>query len=119
MADAAVIIGSLCAAPRSRSWAWCSTRRQSISSLTVDKPITEPSQLAGMTIAAPPGDSQRVMWPAFANANGIDQNSVTWINIEPTAKIAALAEKRADGHLRLYHWPAFVSKSRWALATWS
>lgn len=61
-----------------------------------EKPVTEPKQLEGMTIGAPPGDGQRQMWPAFAKANGIDESKVTWVNIEPAAKIAALAEKRVD-----------------------
>lgn len=61
-----------------------------------DSAIAQPSQLAGKTVAAPPGDSQRQMWPAFARANGLDANAITWVNIEPTAKIAALAEGRAD-----------------------
>ena len=42
------------------------------------------------------GDGQRQVWPAFAKANDIDESKVTWVNIEPTAKIAALAEKRVD-----------------------
>src|SRR5215475_12638726 len=49
------------------------------------------------TPRAPPGDSQRQMFPAFANVNGIDANKVSWVNIEPAAKIAAVAEKRMDG----------------------
>jgi NitT/TauT family transport system substrate-binding protein len=61
-----------------------------------DKPIRTPKDLANATLAAPPGDSQRQVWPAFAKLNGIDPNSVTWVNIEPTAKIAAVAEKRVD-----------------------
>lgn len=61
-----------------------------------ENPITEPKQLEGKTIGAPPGDGQRQVWPAFAKANGIDESKVTWVNIEPTAKIAALAEKRVD-----------------------
>jgi len=61
-----------------------------------DNPISSPKDLEGKTIGAPAGDSQRQMWPAFAKANGVDENAVTWVNIEPTAKIAALAEKRVD-----------------------
>ena len=37
------------------------------------------------------------MFPAFAKVNGIDAAKVTWVNIEPAAKIAAVAEKRMDG----------------------
>ena len=61
-----------------------------------EKPVTNPKDLEGMTIGAPPGDGQRQMWPAFAKANNIDESKVTWVNIEPAAKIAALAEKRVD-----------------------
>ena len=61
-----------------------------------ENPVTEPKQLEGKTIGAPPGDGQRQVWPAFAKANGIDESKVTWVNIEPAAKIAALAEKRVD-----------------------
>ena len=61
-----------------------------------ENPVTSPKDLEGKTIGAPPGDGQRQMWPAFAKANNIDESKVTWVNIEPTAKIAALAEKRVD-----------------------
>jgi len=61
-----------------------------------DSPITDPKDLVGKKIGAPPGDGQRQVWPAFAKANGIDPDSVTWVNIEPAAKVAALAEKRVD-----------------------
>ena len=58
--------------------------------------IRTPKDLEGKTIAAPPGDSQRQIWPAFANANQVDGSKVTWVNVEPAAKIAALVEKRVD-----------------------
>mgnify|MGYP002403374205 CR=1 FL=1 len=61
-----------------------------------DNPVTSPKDLEGRTIGAPPGDGQRQVWPAFAKANGIDESKVTWVNIEPAAKVAALAEKRVD-----------------------
>jgi NitT/TauT family transport system substrate-binding protein len=61
-----------------------------------DKPVREPKDLEGKTLGAPPGDGQRQVWPAFAKANNIDESKVTWVNIEPAAKVAALAEKRVD-----------------------
>src|SRR5438477_4852129 len=61
-----------------------------------EKAILKPKDLEGKTIAAPPGDSQRQVWPAFVKANQIDDSKVTWVNVEPAAKIAALAEKRVD-----------------------
>ncbi len=61
-----------------------------------DAPITKPKDLEGKTVAAPPGDGQRQMFPAFARLHGIDQSRVTWVNVEPAAKVPALAEKRVD-----------------------
>ena len=61
------------------------------------KPLTKPQDLVGATLGSPPGDAQRQLFPAFAKLNGIDASKVTWVNIEPAAKIAAVAEKRMDG----------------------
>ncbi|MBN9088634.1 MAG: ABC transporter substrate-binding protein [Reyranella sp.] len=61
------------------------------------KPLAKPKDLEGASLGSPPGDAQRQMFPAFAKANGIDASKVTWVNIEPAAKIAAVAEKRMDG----------------------
>src|SRR5690348_11928838 len=61
-----------------------------------DSPVKSPKDLEGKTVGAPPGDGQRQAWPAFAKLHKIDESKVTWVNIEPTAKIAALAEKRVD-----------------------
>ena len=61
-----------------------------------DTGITRPKDLEGKTLAAPPGDAQRQLFPAFARLNGIDETKVKWVNIEPAAKFVALAEKRAD-----------------------
>ena len=61
-----------------------------------DSGIAKPKDLEGKTLAAPPGDSQRMLFPAFARINGIDERTITWLNIEPAAKFVALSEKRAD-----------------------
>ena len=61
------------------------------------KPLAKPKDLEGATLGSPPGDAQRQMFPAFAKANGIDASKVSWVNIEPAAKIAAVVEKRMDG----------------------
>jgi NitT/TauT family transport system substrate-binding protein len=61
-----------------------------------DTGITKPKDLEGKTLAAPPGDSQRQLFPAFAKVNGVDASTVKWLTIEPAAKFVALAEKRAD-----------------------
>src|ERR1700716_969159 len=44
----------------------------------------------------PPGDASRVMWPAFAKAAGIAPDSVNFVNVGPTAKIAALKSHTVD-----------------------
>ena len=59
-------------------------------------PLLKPKDLEGKTLGAPPGDAQRQMFPAFAKLTGVDPDKVTWVNIEPAAKTAALAEKRVD-----------------------
>jgi len=61
-----------------------------------DTGITKPKDLEGKTLAAPPGDAQRQLFPAFAKLNGVDGSTVKWVTIEPAAKFVALAEKRAD-----------------------
>jgi NitT/TauT family transport system substrate-binding protein len=61
-----------------------------------DTGITRPKDLEGKLLAAPPGDAQRQLFPAFARLNGIDESKVRWLTIEPAAKFVALSEKRAD-----------------------
>lgn len=50
----------------------------------------------GHRIGNPPGDASRVMWPAFAKAADIAADSVTFVNVGPTAKIAALKSRAVD-----------------------
>ena len=45
---------------------------------------------SGKKIGNPAADGARVMWPALAKDNGIDPKSVTWVNIDANAKLAAL-----------------------------
>src|ERR1700693_6174154 len=50
----------------------------------------------GHKIGNPPGDASRVMWPAFAKAAGIAPEAVGFVNVGPTAKIAALKSHTVD-----------------------
>ena len=52
--------------------------------------------LAGKRIGNPAGDGARTMWPALAKANGIDPNSVIWVNIDANSKLAALKSGAID-----------------------
>ena len=58
---------------------------------------------AGKKIGNPAADGARVMWPALAKANGIDPKSVTWVNIDANAKLAALKSKSIDVTTSFYN----------------
>ena len=58
--------------------------------------ISGPKDFAGRKIGNPPGDASRVMWPAFAKAVGVAPEAVTFVNVGPTAKIAALKSHTVD-----------------------
>lgn len=55
-----------------------------------------PKDFAGRKIGNPPGDASRVMWPAFAKAVGLAPESVSFVNVGPTAKSAALKSKTVE-----------------------
>ena len=57
----------------------------------------------GKKIGNPAGDAARVMWPALAKANGVDPKSVTWVNIDPNAKLAALKAHTIDVTTSFYN----------------
>ncbi|MEO7336371.1 MAG: ABC transporter substrate-binding protein [Caldimonas sp.] len=59
--------------------------------------------LAGKKIGNPAGDGARTIWPALAKANGIDPNSVTWVNIDANSKLAALKSKAIDATTSFYN----------------
>ena len=59
--------------------------------------------LAGKRIGNPAGDGARTIWPALAKANGIDEKSVTWVNIDANAKLAALKSKSIDATTSFYN----------------
>jgi NitT/TauT family transport system substrate-binding protein len=50
----------------------------------------------GKKIGNPAADGARPMWPALAKANGIDPKSVTWVNVDANAKLAALKARSID-----------------------
>lgn len=52
---------------------------------------------AGRKLGNPPGDAARAMWPAVAAAQGMDPDSVDWVNIAPNAKVSALKSGAIDG----------------------
>ena len=65
--------------------------------------IKSVKDLAGKKIGNPPGDGARTMWPALAKANGIDPNSVIWVNIDANSKLAALKSGAVDAVTSFYN----------------
>ena len=76
-----------------------------------DSGITKPQDVAGKTVAVPATDGHKVMWPAFAKQIGVDADSVKFVNIEPAAKVSALASKKADAVFELYTGKPFMEKA--------
>jgi NitT/TauT family transport system substrate-binding protein len=68
--------------------------------------ITEPKQLEGKKLGAPPAGSTFAKWPLFANLNGIDVSKVTIENIGLPVRAPMLAAGQIDAALgysfRLY-----------------
>jgi len=62
-----------------------------------DGPIASVAQLAGRTLAAPEFDGGRQVFPAFAAANNIPLNSITWMSVAPELRETMLVQRRADG----------------------
>ena len=58
--------------------------------------IAKPADLVGKTIAAPPGDASRRLFPVLAKANGFDPASVKWTNVSPELRESMLARKSVD-----------------------
>jgi NitT/TauT family transport system substrate-binding protein len=58
--------------------------------------VNGPKDFPGRKIGNPPGDASRVMWPAFAKAAGIAPDSVSFVNVGPTAKTAALKSRTVE-----------------------
>ena len=75
--------------------------------------IKSVKDLAGKKIGNPAGDGARTIWPALAKANGMDPNSVTWVNIDANAKLSG-AEGEVDrrDHLVLQHPPHLPARAR-------
>ena len=65
--------------------------------------ITSVKDLAGKKVGNPPGDAARALWPALAKANGVDPDAITWVNLSPNAKLAALKAGTVDAMTEFYN----------------
>jgi NitT/TauT family transport system substrate-binding protein len=58
--------------------------------------IERPADLKGKRLAAPVGDAGRTLFPAFARANGLSVNDVSWITVAPPLREPMLYRGEAD-----------------------
>jgi NitT/TauT family transport system substrate-binding protein len=65
--------------------------------------IEGPKDFPGKKIGNPPGDAARAMFPAFAQAVGIDPESVEWVNVQANAKLSALKAGSIDVTTSFYN----------------
>jgi NitT/TauT family transport system substrate-binding protein len=85
----------------------------------VENNIKTPQDLKGKRIGASVGDASRVMFPAFAKLNGIDADSVRWVDMTPPARAASLVLGQVDAVvLFLTEAPTFSAKAKEAGKNW-
>lgn len=68
-----------------------------------DSGIKGAKDLVGKKIGNPSWDAARLMWPALAKSIGIDPKSVTWVNVQPNAKLTALMTRDIDATTSFYN----------------
>lgn len=68
-----------------------------------DQGITEPADLKGKTIAGTPGDAMYSTFPGWLELNGLTQDDVNLVNVDPSGKIAGLIEGEADVIMGFFH----------------
>ncbi|MBI2881797.1 MAG: ABC transporter substrate-binding protein [Candidatus Tectomicrobia bacterium] len=75
--------------------------------------IKGPKDLPGRTLAAPVASAPRVLFPAFARANGISVDSVKWLTTVPAVLPITLATKQVEGIADFSTaWPNFERAAR-------
>jgi NitT/TauT family transport system substrate-binding protein len=67
-----------------------------------DADIKKPSDLQGLTIAAPAGGGGRAMFPAFAKLTNIDESKIKWLTIDSSSLLPALISNRAVALATMY-----------------
>ena len=65
--------------------------------------IKDVKGFAGKKIGNPPWDAARQMWPALAKKVGMAPNAVSWVNVQPNAKLSALKSGSIDVTTSFYN----------------
>jgi NitT/TauT family transport system substrate-binding protein len=61
--------------------------------------IRTPKDLEGKRLAVSPGDPLGQLFQAVAAANGLDMSTISFVQVDPAAKVVSVLEKRADALL--------------------
>lgn len=81
--------------------------------------IKTPQDLQGKRIGSSVGDASRVIFPAFAELNHIDPNSVHWVDMTPPARAPSLMTGQVDAVvLFLTERPTFSAAAKEAGKHW-
>jgi NitT/TauT family transport system substrate-binding protein len=67
------------------------------------KNIHKPADLVGKSVGGTPGDALYSTFPAWLKANNVPKEQVKVVDMDPAAKIAALAEGRVDAIMGFFH----------------
>ncbi len=59
--------------------------------------ITKPKDLEGKRIAMTAADVNKTLFKPFAKATGVDESKVTWVIVQPSAKLSTFLSGKADG----------------------
>lgn len=78
-----------------------------------DTGIVKPKDLEGKTLAAPPGDAQRQLFPAFAKINGIDAAKVKGSRSSPR-RSSSRSRRSAPTRSRTTRRASRSGRRRWA-----
>jgi NitT/TauT family transport system substrate-binding protein len=65
--------------------------------------IESPEDLKGKTVAGTPGDAMYASFPGWLEANGLSEDDVKVVNVDPAGKLAALIEGKADAIMGFFH----------------
>jgi NitT/TauT family transport system substrate-binding protein len=57
----------------------------------------------GKKVGNPPGDAGRVLWKALAKINHLNPEGITWVNVQPNAKLGALEGHAVDAVTEFYN----------------
>jgi len=65
--------------------------------------IESPADLKGKSVAGTPGDAMYASFPGWLEANGVSEDDVKVVNVDPAGKLAALMEGKADAIMGFFH----------------